>query len=106
MTGTIAAIWGGLLAVVSFAVVPVVLAYLQRGLDAARQIERFTADILAGGVGIARNTADVAALQETIAAAPLLIERAGGVVSHLDAIRVRLGGNGADAAPPELEIEP
>lgn len=106
MSRTIATIWGGLLAVSVFAVVPAVLILLNRALQAAQQIERFTADILANGANVARSTEDVRALQATIAAAPTLVERATAIEQHLATIGRAVGaipeGNGHG---PEWEVE-
>ncbi len=73
MNRGVATIWIGMLAATLLAVVPAVVALLTRALKAARHIERYTAEILTGGVGIAENTASVAALKDTIAAAPHLV---------------------------------
>lgn len=76
MNRGVATIWIGMLAATLLAVVPAVVALLTRALNAARRIEQYTAEILTGGVGIAENTASVAALKDTIAAAPHLVTAA------------------------------
>jgi hypothetical protein len=76
MNRGVATIWIGMLAATLLAVVPAVVALLTRALNAARRIEQYTAEILTGGVGIAENTANVAALKNTLAAAPHLVTAA------------------------------
>ncbi len=76
MNRGVATIWIGMLAATLLAVVPAVVTLLTRALNAARNIERYTAEILTGGVGIAENTASVAALKDTLAAAPHLVTAA------------------------------
>ena len=67
-------IWGITLAIVSVVIVPVAILLLHRTLRAASAIERYTRDALEAGVGIAKNTEAVTALDETIAAAGSLLE--------------------------------
>jgi hypothetical protein len=69
-------IWGVTLGVITFVIVPVALYLLHRALRAARSVERYTRESLEAGAGIAANTAAVAALGETIAAARSLLEAA------------------------------
>ncbi len=101
MNRVVGAIWSGMLIVTVVGVVPAVVGLLRRALAAARNIERYSAEILAGGVGIAGNTANVAALKETIAAAPGLVAGAGSIERHAAAIRSALGsaGDGEGAQP-------
>ena len=101
MNRVVGAIWSGLLIVTVAGVVPAVVNLLRQALAAARNIERYSEEILAGGVGIAGNTANVAALKETIAAAPGLVAGAGSIERHAAAIRFALGqaGDGEGAQP-------
>jgi hypothetical protein len=69
-------IWGVTLGVITFVVVPLALYLLHRALRAARAIERYTREALEAGAGIAANTAAIAALQDTIAAARSLLAAA------------------------------
>jgi hypothetical protein len=69
-------IWGITLALVTFVVVPLALYLLHRALLAARSIERYTREALQAATEIQANTAAIAALQETIAAARSLQEAA------------------------------
>jgi len=69
-------IWGITLGVITFVVVPLALYLLHQALRAARSIERYTREALEAGAGIAANTAAIAALEETLAAAKSLLEAA------------------------------
>lgn len=91
MNRVIAWIWGGMLVATVAGVVPAVVALLQRALAAARNIERYSAEILNHGVGIATNTADVAALKDTLAVAPQLLAGAQGLQQKAAAIEAALG---------------
>jgi hypothetical protein len=65
--GAVFVIWWIVLAVTVVVVVPVVVYLLHRLWRAARSIERYTAEALAAGQGIARNTASISALDQTVA---------------------------------------
>jgi hypothetical protein len=69
MSDTALAIWGVTLLVVALVIVPLALALLQRALAAAQSIERYMADMLEAGKGIAGNTAAIPALDTTLATA-------------------------------------
>lgn len=62
-------IWAATLAIIAIIVVPLALSLLQRALTAARSIERYMADMLEAGKGIAGNTAAIPALDTTLATA-------------------------------------
>ncbi len=96
MNRIVAAIWSGMLLATVGGVVPIVVSQLRRGLAAARNIERYTAEMLTAGVGIAGNTAHVAALKDTLAAAPLLLAGAQSIEQHAGTIVAALGGGGAN----------
>ena len=96
MNRIVAAIWSGMLIATVAGVVPIVVGLLRRGLAAARNIEQYTAEILGAGVGIAGNTAHVAALKDTLAAAPLLLAGAQSIEQHAGTIVSALGGSGTD----------
>ncbi len=95
MNRIIAAIWGGMLLATVAGVVPTVVALLRRAVAAARNIERYTGEILTSGVGIATNTANVAALKDTLSAAPRLLQEAQSITGHAATIEARLGGTAA-----------
>lgn len=69
-------LWWIALALTVSAIVPIALWLLRRTYLAARDIRRFTAETLEAGLGIARHTAAIPALDATIAAAGPLIEKA------------------------------
>ena len=96
MNRIVAAIWSSMIVATVVGIVPVVVGLLQRGLAAARHIERYTAEILTAGVGIANNTAHVAALKDTLAAAPLLLVGAQSIERHAATVEAALGGASAD----------
>lgn len=101
MNRGIAAIWWAMLIATVAAVVPIAVTLLSRVLQAARNIERYTAEALAGGVKIAGNTANVAALKDTIAVASGLLEGAGSIKEHTGAIGAVLA-----PAPADVSLEP
>ena len=96
MNRVVGAIWSAMLIATVVGVVPVVVSLLRRALAAARNIERYSAEILAGGVGIAENTANVAALKDTLAAAPGLLAGAQSIERHAAAIKSALANSGED----------
>lgn len=67
-------IWAITLAIITFVVVPVAVYWLHRLLKAAKSIERYTREMLEAGVGIAKNTAAVPALEQTLQVAGSLVE--------------------------------
>lgn len=99
MNRGIAGIWWGMLIATVAAVVPIAVALLSRALVAARNIERYTAEALAGGIKIAGNTANVAALKDTISVASGLLEGAGSIKGHTGAIGAALAPATAVASP-------
>ena len=101
MNRVVGAIWSGMLIATVVGVVPAVVSLLRRALAAARHIERYTTEILAGGVGIAGNTANVAALKDTIAVAPGLLAGAQSIERHAATIESALAnaGDGQEAQP-------
>ena len=84
------AIWWTLLVVTIAAVVPIAVYLLHRLLRAALSIERYTADALAAGLGIARNTAAVSALDDTMKLGGELRSVAGSIRRHSAAIEKTL----------------
>lgn len=86
MSRTVGIIWSGMLIATVVGVVPIVVRLLSRALTAAQGIERNTVEILEAGIGIAENTASVAALQDTIAVAPRLLAGAESIERHAAAI--------------------
>ena len=96
MNRAVATIWSFMLVATGVAVVPIAVNLLRRALRSALNIERYSAEILNSGVGIANNTAHVAALQGTLAVAPQLVGGAESIRGHVTAIEAALG-NGSTA---------
>lgn len=82
----VAIVWWILLAVTVFVVVPWAVYLLHRAFNAARQIERYAARSLEAGAGIAANTANVSALEQTIAAAGRIGVTSGAIEEHTGTI--------------------
>ena len=78
----VAVIWWVTLALTAFVILPLVAYLLHRALDAARQIDRNAAQALESGLGVAGNTANIAALDQTIAAATTILETAEQIETH------------------------
>jgi len=87
-------LWWMLLGVAVFVVLPVVVYMLHRTLNAARGIERYFATTLEAGLGIAGNTANIAALEDTITVAGGILETAGQIEQHAGIIETALGARG------------
>ncbi len=87
-------IWAGVLGISYLLVLPVLLTLLRGALDAARHIEQYSDEILTHGVGIAENTQNVAALEDTISVAPRLVTAADSIDCHTARIEAALGGGG------------
>jgi hypothetical protein len=84
------AIWWILLIVAILVVLPVAVYLLHRLFRAARSIERYTAEALAAGLGIARHTAAVSALNRTVTLGSELGAVAGSIGRHSAAIEKAL----------------
>ena len=79
-------IWWATLIVAVVVVLPLAVYLLHRALMAARQIERYAALALEGGVGIAGNTENIAALEGTITTATEILETARAIEEHTGTI--------------------
>ena len=88
--GSVYLIWWTLLIVAVVAVLPLAVYLLHRLLRAALSIERYTAEALRAGLGIAPNTAAVRALDNTVALGGELGAAAGSVRRHSAAIEKAL----------------
>ncbi len=95
MKRAITIVWGGTLLAGYAVVVPAAVTLLCRTLEAARQIERYTEAMKENGAGIARNTASVPALQDTISVATQLIAGAEAIAQNLASIEGALAGGSA-----------
>ena len=91
-------IWAVTLAVAVLVVLPLTVYLLQRTLDAARSIERYMAEMRDAGVGIAKNTSHIPALDDTITVATQILGTAGSIKTHAATIETtlvaRAGGDG------------
>lgn len=90
-------IWWITLIVAVVIVLPLAWYLLHRAFAAARQIERYAAKTLEAGVGVAGNTANIAALKETIAVATGILGTATAIEEHSGviegALASRAGGD-------------
>ncbi len=83
-------IWWIMLVLAVVVVLPVVLYLLHRLWRAAHSIERYTGEALAAGLGIARNTAAIGALDETVRLGGELGSVAASIRRHSSAIEKTL----------------
>ena len=83
-------IWIIVLVIAVFIILPLAVYLLQRTLNAARNIERYFAEMRDAGVGIAQNTSHITALNETIGVATPLLETAGSISDHTATIKTVL----------------
>lgn len=97
-------IWALLLVLAILVVLPLTVFLLYRTLRAARSIERYFAEMLAAGAGIAENTNHIKALEETIQVATTILSVAGSINDHSETIKTtlaaragRTAGNGRQA---------
>lgn len=90
MPGAVVGIWWVTLIVVVVVVLPLAWYLLHRVLLAARNIERYAAEALTAGVGIAQNTAAITALQTTIGVAGQILDGAGAIARSTGAIEQTL----------------
>lgn len=79
-------IWIILLLAAVFVILPITVMLLQRALNAARNIERYFAEMRDAGLGIAGNTEHIKALDDTIAVATDILGTAGEINSHAETI--------------------
>ena len=86
------AIWAITLAVAVVIILPLVVYLLQRTLNAARNIELYLGEMRDAGVGIANNTSNVKALDDTIEVATQILETAGSLKEHTGTIETTLAG--------------
>lgn len=94
----VAVIWWVTLALAGFVILPLVAYLLHRALDAARQIDRNAARALEAGLGVAGNTANIAALDQTIATATTILDTAERIETHTGQIAGVLAGRAARSA--------
>lgn len=85
MSQAVYTIWAILL-VVTICVLPVIIALLHRTWKAARDIEQYFAEMEVAGTGIARHTAHISALNDTISVAGEMLATAGKINEHAETI--------------------
>ncbi len=79
-------IWWATLIVAVVVVLPLAVYLLHRTLMAARQIERYAARSLEAGLGIAGNTENIAALEDTISTATGILGTTRAIEEHTGTI--------------------
>jgi len=79
-------LWIITLAIAVLVILPLVLYLLHRTLTAARNIERYFAEMRDAGVGIANNTHHIKDLDDTIAVATQLLSTAESIKAHTGTI--------------------
>ena len=91
-------IWAITLAVAILVILPLAVYLLHRTLKAARNIERYLAEMRDAGQGIAHNTSHIKALDNTITVAGQLLETAASIKTHAatleTTLQARAAGNG------------
>lgn len=90
-------IWIVTLAVIAVVVVPLAVSLLKRTLRAAWFIEAYLAEMRDAGQAIARNTAAVPALDETLATAAAMVPVAEGIEAKTGAVAKRLSSRAGGA---------
>lgn len=93
--GVVFVLWWATLIVAVVVILPLAVYLLQRTLMAARQIERYAATALTAGVGVAGNTANIEALNSTIAVATGILGSAKAIEEHTGTIEEVLGARAA-----------
>ncbi len=93
--GIVYVLWWITLIVAVVIILPLAVYLLQRALMAARQIERYAATALTAGVGVAGNTANIEALNSTIAVATDILDSAKAIEEHTGTIEEVLGSRAA-----------
>ncbi|CAN5619071.1 MAG: hypothetical protein H0V47_05945 [Chloroflexia bacterium] len=85
-------LWWITLIVAVVIVLPLAVYLLHRALKAARQIEHYAARTLEAGVGVAGNTANITALNQTIESAGGILATAHAIEEHAGTIEGALAG--------------
>ncbi len=83
-------IWGITLAVAIFVILPLVVYLLNRTWLAARHIEEYLAEMRDASTGIAKNTSNVKALDDTITVATQILGTADSINNHAATIETTL----------------
>ncbi len=96
----VAVIWWVTLIAAVVVVLPLAWYLLHRVLLAARSIERYAAEALTAGVGIAKNTAAITALETTIAVAGQILGGAGAIAGSTEQIEQALSRRTLEGGRP------
>ncbi len=83
-------IWGITLAIAIVVILPLVVYLLNRTWIAAKNIERYLAEMRDAGLGIAKNTSNIKALDDTIGVATQILETADSIKGHAATIEMTL----------------
>jgi hypothetical protein len=89
MEETVNLLWLILL-IVTVLVLPFLIHLLHRTWRAARNIERYFSEMKTAGLGVADNTENIKALDNTIAVASGILGVAGSINSHSDTLKTTL----------------
>ena len=81
-----------ILLVVTVLLLPYIFYLLHSTWKAARNIQRYFAEMLEAGLGIAGNTEHIKALNDTISVASGMLEVAGDIDGHAETIKDTLAG--------------
>lgn len=87
-------LWGILL-LVTVLVLPYLIHLLHTTWSAARSIERYFKEMKEAGIGIANNTENVKALDDTISVASGILGVAGSINEHSDTLKTTLAARAA-----------
>lgn len=77
MTSVALFVWSLTLVVVAFVIVPVAWTLLHRALSYTKSIDGYAREMLTAGVGVAGNTANISALEQTIERAVGILKATG-----------------------------
>lgn len=92
LSTAVTVIWWVTLALAAFVILPLVAYLLHRALQAAKRIDENAAKALEAGLGIAGNTANIAALDDTISTATTILETSERIEVHTGQIAGALAG--------------
>ena len=98
-------IWGLTLVIAVVVILPIAVYLLHRTWKAARSIELYFGEMRDAGVGIAGNTGNIKALDDTIAVATQIIETSGQIMTIPVPSKRRSSGVWPGMATPNAEAE-
>lgn len=94
MSQTVLILWAFLL-IVTVLLLPLIVSLLHRTWIASRNIERYFKEMNTAGTGIAGNTANIAALNDTISVATTMLEVAGEIDKNANTLKSALAERAA-----------